>query len=622
MSNSRFRFGSFELDGPSSELRKGGLRIHIEDQPFRILEVLVSRPGEVVTREELREAIWGEDTHVDFDRSLTRGVNKVRVALGDSASNPRFLETLPRRGYRFVAPVTRIEQTGTTAEEPPEIRDLPVQSGYSKPLLKQRLSWWALIAAVLTAVIVTSVAMRGKPAKRISSLAVLPLENLSGDPNQGYVSDGITDQLTAVLSRLPSLHVTSFKSAMRYKNTRKTPAEIATELEVDAVVTGSVLQVSGQVRLKAHLIQFPGERSVWKGSYDRNAVELRSLQNELARSIAEQLGATIRPEDESHSTRTIDSQLHDHYVRGRLFASEPGRESLERGIDILEKVIKQDPGHAEAYSATAEAWSYLANVHLDPALAMPKAKAAARKAIDLDPRSDVARAALGRVHLFYDWNWNAAEEQFQKAIDLNPNSSDAHRGMALLRLAMGRNREAVDSVQRAIHLDPRSFRAQLQAVLVLTFAEKYDDAIRQANKTLEWEPTFFPVRSLLGMAYVETGQIDAGIRELEATVRSLRVPTTLGFLAFGYGRAGRKAEAQAILTELVALSKKRYVCPFEVAVAYSALGQFDDSFDWMHKGVAARADCMIYLRSEPWLRPLRSDPRYARLVREIGFVQN
>jgi TolB-like protein/Flp pilus assembly protein TadD len=453
-------------------------------------------------------------------------------------------------------------------------------------------------------------------------LAVLPLENISGNPDQSYVSEGITDQLIASLSRLSSHRVVSFKTVMRYKDSRKKLTEIANELDVDAIVTGSAGQIQGQLQVQVRLTRLPGENEVWSERYSRIQSEVQALQNELARNIAEQIGGRLRSEDEPRPTQAFDSELHDHYVRGRLFASEPGREALERGIDILTKVIKQDPGHAEAYSATAEAWSYLANVHLDPAVAMPKARAAAQRAIELNPRSDVARAALGRVHLFYDWDWKAAEEQFQKAIDLNPNSSDAHRGMALLSLAMGRNRQAVDSVRRAIHLDPRSFRAQLQAVLVLTFAEEYDEAIRMANKTLQWEPTFFPVRSILGMAHLEKKQIDAGVRELETTVRSLRVPTTLGFLAFGYARAGRKAEAEALLAELTALSKKRYVCPFEVAVAYSALGQLDDSFTWMKKGVAARADCMIYLRSEPWLRSIRSDPRYAALVRDIGFVMN
>jgi TolB-like protein/DNA-binding winged helix-turn-helix (wHTH) protein len=335
MSNSRFRFGSFELDGSSSELRKNGLRLHIEDQPFRVLEALVTRAGEVVTREELREAIWSTDTHVDFDRSLTRAVNKVRLALGDSASNPRFLETLPRRGYRFVAPVSRIQEPAEAIERTPESSDPPVTSDL--PITADRQSnvraghtrWWALSAAVLATAAVIWVTTRPTPKQRISSLAVLPLENISGNPDQSYVSEGITDQLIASLSRLSSHRVVSFKTVMRYKDSRKKLTEIANELDVDAIVTGSAGQIQGQLQVQVRLTRLPGENEVWSERYSRIQSEVQALQNELARNIAEQIGGRLRSEDEPRPTQAFDSELHDHYVRGRLFASEPGREALD-----------------------------------------------------------------------------------------------------------------------------------------------------------------------------------------------------------------------------------------------------------------------------------------------------
>ena len=616
-SGSRFRFGSFELDCNSGELRKNGIRIKLEDQPCRLLAALLERQGEVLTRDELKTALWSDHTYVDFDRSLTKAINKVRAAIGDSAANPRFIETLPRRGYRFVAPVSVVDGNGDA--------ETAATAAAPEPLKSRSWRWIASASLALAGVIVIGVWMLAfRTPHNVPGVAVLPLENVSGDPEQSYFGDGMTDQLITALSGLRSLRVVSQKSVMQYKGTSKKLPEIARDLNVDAIVEGSVAQSNGRVRINARLIRFPGEQAVWSKTYERDAADILSLQSELARNIADEIGALVTPEEQQRlagRARAVDPELHASYLKGRLFANEPRQEMVERGIQMLERVVEKEPAYAPAHAAIAEGWFALSNVHVPPVVGMPKAKAAARKAIELDPDSDAARSVLGQVHLFYDWDWQASEDQFRKALDSNPNSSAAYRGLACLRMAVGRNDEALDSIGRALRLDPTFLFARFCSAYLLANARRYDESIHQAQRTLEWEPGFALMRSMLGMVYIEKGRVKEAIGELEAAVQSQRIPTTLGFLAHGYAVARRKPDAERILGELISLSAKKYVCAFEVATAFASLGQLDTAFTWMDKGIADRADCMVWLRSEPWLQSIRGDARYAGLGRRVGFPQ-
>lgn len=613
-----FRFGSFELDISSGELRKGGIRIRLEDQPFRLLTALVARPGEVLTREEVRAALWAEDTYVEFDRSITRAVNKVRTALGDSAANPRFIETLPRRGYRFVAPVSVVK----AACEP----SLPMPD-HEVPVPSRRPRQWTIgigvfvLAAAIGAVWVFIVP-RIAPTERISSVAVLPFVNVSADPDQSYLADAMTDQLITALSRIRSCRIVSRTSVMRYKGTQRQLRDIAAELNVHDIVEGSVALSGGRVRLNARLIRIPGEHAVWTKTYEGDAAGILGLQVQLARAIAGEIGALITPEEERRLAGVAQSlapELHSLYLQGRVFVNEPGRDAIERGIRALSTVIEKDPGHAPAWAALADGWFSLSSVYLPPIEVMPKAKAAARKAIDLDPDSDSAHAVLGRIHVFYDWDWQAGEEQFRKALEINANSSAAYRGLAFLKGATGRPHESLQAIGRAIELDPMSLWAHFQSAMTLTCLRRHEEAESQARRVLNWEPRFGLMRSVLGLNLAERGLFPEAIHELEKAVESLRVPTTLAFLAQGYAQAGRVADAERVLEDLVALAKRQYVCPFEVASAFVTLGRKEDAFAWMSKAVADRADCMIWIRSEPWLDPIRNDARYAAIVRQVGF---
>jgi TolB-like protein/DNA-binding winged helix-turn-helix (wHTH) protein/Flp pilus assembly protein TadD len=629
MPTSRFRFGSFEIDVSSSELRKSGLRIRLEEQPFRILAMLVSRPGEVVTREQLREAVWNSDTHVDFDRSLTRAVNKLRLAINDSASNPRFVETLPRRGYRFTAPVTPISEEslrGAVAEGTTDVAGRGEAPSDHVPDMRAGrggfLRWAVtLILAAAVLAVGVSVGRRLTPA-RVSAVAVLPFQNLSAQPERNYLGDGMTDQLIITLSRMTSVRVVSRTSVMRYKGGRHSLADIASNLKVDSILEGSVTEDGKRVLVNARLIGFPGGRILWTRSYDRTSADLPALQAELAQTVAREIGALFAPRDELRvraAARKVDPEVHALYLQGRLFVSEPDRPTVERGIEALKEVLRREPGHADAWAALADGWFNMSSNYVTPLEAMPKAKSAARKAVELDPESDAAHAVLGRIHVFYDWDWRAGEEHLRKAIDLNPNSSSAWRGLSFLEVAEGRFDDAFKSLDRALLLDPMSLWARFQSVITLTCVRRHDEAIQQAQRGLEWEPEFGIMRSVLGLAHAEKGDFPAAIGQLERAVESQKVVTTLAFLAQGYARAGRRMDADRIMSQLLSRATTEYVCPFEMGAAFASMGRTEEAFAWLNKSVTERADCMIWLRAEPWLSPIRGDPRYAALVRQVGF---
>jgi TolB-like protein/DNA-binding winged helix-turn-helix (wHTH) protein/Flp pilus assembly protein TadD len=626
------RFGPFEVDLNERVLRKHGVRIKVQAQPFEVLVALLRNPGTSVTRDELRRRIWPEDTFVDFEHGLNAAVTRLRQALADSAERPRYIETLPKRGYRFIAPVSRIEVPGNGVLPVPESavagEPIPVtlnQHAVSETpspaaVVSHRGAVAAIVALALAVAVVVWIA-RAWP-NPVPRVAVLPFESLSGDATQGYLADGMTDQLIAELSHIRSLRVISRTSVTHYKGTRKRLTDIAVELNVGAIVEGSVTQSNGRIRVNVRLVRLPSEEAVWTRTYERDGSDILVLQGEMARNIGEQIGALITPEERRRMVsraRPVDPDLHALYLNGRFLALEPDRNIVDRGIGMLEKVVEKDPTHAPAYAALAEAWFQLANNHLAPSEAMPKAKTAARRAIGLDPELDDARATLGRIHLFYDWDWQAAEEQLEKALDLNPNSSAAYRGLGCLRMALGRADESLKAAEQGLRLSPMYLWTRFDLAMLLTLAGKNDEAIRQARRTLEWEPTFGLQRAILGVAHAEKGELDLAVRELEAAVKAQRIPATVSFLAHVYALVGRKPDAERLVAELESVAEHQYVCPYEVATALVTLGRSDDAFTWMKKGIAARADCMVWLHSEPWLKSMRRDTRYPALLREVGL---
>jgi TolB-like protein/DNA-binding winged helix-turn-helix (wHTH) protein/Flp pilus assembly protein TadD len=629
----RVRFGVFEVDLRSSELRKEGVKIKLHHQPFQVLVMLLEHPGEVVTREELQRKLWTSDTFVDFEVGLNTAIKKLRQALHDSAESSRYVETLPRRGYRFIAPVEEIPNSQAELAagryKPPTEQE---RSAPSPTVVAKSAVWWrrrwrlggAAAVVILAAMLVWFNpwgwrqwlwARGARP--QIRSIAVLPLENLSGDPGQEYFTDGMTDALITDLAQIRSLKVISRTSVMRYKGTRKPLSEIAKELNVDGIVEGTMIRSSERLRVDAQLIEANSDRHFWARSYERKPGDAVALQNDLARAIANEIQAELTPQEQTHLLRTesVDPQTYELYLRGRYFWNKRTDVSLQKSIDYFQQAIQRDPKYAPAYAAMAEA--YAIRFDLPPAESSSKSEAAARAALELDDTSAEAHSALAANLYAYDWDWAGAEKEFKRALALNPNYAIAHQWYAQYLLTMGRQDSAIEELKRAQELDPVS--------LVIAggsgrYGKQYDLIIENNRKKLELDPNFPGAYTGLGRAYALKGMYREAIAAYQkARDLSGEAPNVLSGLGYTYGICDKRAEAVRILGELKGLSKHKYVSPYYIAKVYVGLGEKDLAFDWLQKAVADHSIPLPGLKTAEELASLRFDPRYAELLRRIGL---
>ena len=432
----RLRFAVFEVDLRAGELTKRGLRIRLQEQPFQVLAMLLEKPGELVTREELRTKLWSH-TVVDFDHGINKAINKIREALGDSAENPRFVETVARRGYRFLADVTPIDpaaarQPGPAAEGPVPPTDsdrVEIRDARIPPKRPHRLHAWISFAFGLALVLAASLfwilhSQSDSPCK-VCSLAVLPLESLSGDASQDYFADGMTDALITDLAQISALRVISRTSAMTYKHVRRLLPQIARELNVEAVVEGTVSRSGEHVRITVQLIHVPDERHLWAQSYDGNLRDTIAMQNTVARAIAEQIQVTLNSREEAalKKSKTLKPEAYEAYLKGRYFWNKRTGEGLNKAIDYFQHAIDTDPEYATAYSGLADSYALLGDWEygiLPPQDAFPRAKAAATKALALDDNLSEAHTSLAFIQDLYDWGWVSAETEYKRALALNP----------------------------------------------------------------------------------------------------------------------------------------------------------------------------------------------------------
>ena len=632
------RFCVFEMDRRAGELRKQGLKIRLQEKPFQVLELLLEHPGEAVTRDELRKRLWPADTFVDFDHGLNSAINRLREALGDSAENPRFVETLARRGYRFIAPVEPV-----VAGAPPIVgtdqRVRPIQGAHLGAPLRKRtrlavgigVGSVAVVGAVLVALnivglrdrLLTSVGARRAVPLQIESIAVLPLENLSRDPDQEYFADGMTEALITALGKISTLRVISRTSVMQYKGTRKPLPEIARELNVDAVVEGTVLHSGNRVRISTNLLHAPTDRHLWAESYERDARDVLALQGEVAKAIADQVQIKLTPQVTARlaSARPVNPEAHEAYLKGRYFWNKRTEEPLKKSIGYFEQAIKKEPEYALAYVGLADSYSILAQWDLlPPHEAYPKAKAAAVKALEIDERLGEAHTSMAAVKAYYDWDFAGGEKEYKRAIELNPNYATAHQWYSELLSDMGRHEEAIAEVRKAQGLDPLSLIINSTAGEAFRFARRYDQALEHYRKALEIDPNFAGVHEYLGRAYVEMGEYEKAISELQKALSlSGGSPGITAELAHAYAVAGKKREALKILDELDATSKRRYVSPFLRAHIYTGLGDSDRAFYWLERAYEDRSNLMTRLKVDPRFDPLRSDPPFQNLLRRIGL---
>jgi TolB-like protein/DNA-binding winged helix-turn-helix (wHTH) protein/Flp pilus assembly protein TadD len=641
------RFAAFEVDLRVGELRKRGLKIKLQDQPFQILAMLLDHPGDVVTREELHRRLWPDDTFVDFDHGLNNAINRLREALCDSADAPRFIETLPRRGYRLIAFVERLPKGSAPveqrADESPALR--PVEAGGNADHLvltppsparrsRGRLVFSALAVSVLLVVFAGlnvgkwwPRVSKGSARARIESIAVLPLENLSNDPSQEYFTDGMTDALITDLAQIRALRVISRTSAMHYKGAHKTLPEIAKELNVDAVLEGVVVRAGDRVRIDAQLIKADNDRHLWAKSYDRNLSDILGLQSEVASEIASEIQIKLTPQEQSRlaRTRTVNPEAYENYVQGRYYWDKRSTDGFNKSIEYYEKAIQIDPDYAAAYAGLADSYNLL-GFSLAAALpeqeAISKAKAAATKALELDPDLAEAHAALGYADKS-DWDARDAEKEFQKAIDLDPGYATAYHWFSLFLSMQGRNEEALEMIRHAQRLDPVSPNIDKALALCLSDLGRDNEAIEQLQRAIELDPSHFNTHLALGGVYLKMKKYPEAIAEDEKALGiSGGAPAAEAGLARAYAFAGRTADAEKILEHLKLEGRTSpRPEPYLIAFVYASLGHKDAAFQWLERAVENRSDEVEEFRTEPAFESLRSDPRFVDLVRRVKSAQ-
>jgi TolB-like protein/DNA-binding winged helix-turn-helix (wHTH) protein len=619
------RFGDFEVDLRAGELHKHGVRIRLQDQPLKILTTLVERAGDVVSREEFRQALWPADTFVDFDHGLSAAVNKLREALCDSADHPRYVETIPRRGYRFIAEVDGFAAPPTVAE--PQAQPAP------PPRTKARLRPALLAGSGLLGVAVVLVGLNVggwrerlllRPANaHVQSIAVLPLENLSGDPSQEYFADGMTEELTTDLGKIGALRVISRTSTMRYKGNKKPLPEIARELNVDAIVEGTVARSGSRVHITANLIQASPERHLWAESYEGEVADALAVQGEIAQAVGRKIGLNITEKERELLTvrQPVNSEAQDLYMEGRfVWHLAENAEASQKAVNYFQKAIDKDPSFAKAYAALASVYSvWIPGMAQGPRDRMPKAREFAMKALALDNTIAESHGTLGMIDLFYDWNWSAAEEEYKQTIALNPNYFWVHSWHARGLVARGQTEQAVAEAQRVIGLSPSPLNWDYP-IWVFALARREDLARERSEQLLRVAPQWTWAHFSAAHVYELQGDSEKAAQEsLKAEELFGAEPRKIAQLKEAFAKSGAQGYWRRTLENYKETAKSNYVEPVLVAEACARIGDKECTFEWLEKGFEERDDLMINLKVEPVLDSLHSDPRFQDLVRRVGI---
>src|SRR6202046_1837020 len=639
--NSVVRFGTYEVSLQSGEVRISGLKIRVQPQPIKLLKALLERPGEVVTREELRGRVWPDESFGDFDQALNIAVGKLRSALGDSAENPRFIETLPKRGYRFIADVSVVDVDARPKRPESSAGDLPgLQEKKTEPAHKlqnaesavvpQRRLWPARRVIVGLAFVVGLPILAlwffhsdSRAPAGIRSLAVLPLNNLSGDASQNYFADGMTDELITDLAQISALRVISRTSVMAYKGARKPLPQIARELNADAMVEGTVLRSGDQVRITAQLIEASTDKHLWSQSYEGELRDTLALQNRVASAIADQIRINLTPHEQAalKNVEVVNPIAYESYLKGRYFWNKRTADELRVALAYFNQAIEEDPKDAQAYSGLADTYALLGDWQyavMTPKEAFPKAKVAAIKALELDSSLGEAHNSLAFVLDGFDWDFDSAGKEFQRAIELNPGYATAHHWYAWHLSLLGRFDQAIEEMKKAKSLDPLSLIINADLAELLGLAHSYDESIIQSRKTIEMDPNFALAHNQLAQAYLQEQMNAEAIAELQKAVElSASCPTCIANLARAYAASGRTSEAEKLLSDLKKHSNGGYSDAAEVSMVYAALGDKDQAMHWLEIGYEQRFNPGVLLR--PGFDPLRSDPRFQDLVHRIGF---
>jgi TolB-like protein/DNA-binding winged helix-turn-helix (wHTH) protein/lipoprotein NlpI len=594
------RFGSFEVNPRTGDLRKQGLLIKLHEKPLQVLLALLEHPGEVVTRKELQERLWPGDTFVEFENGLNNAISRLREALGDTAESPRFIETVPRRGYRFLAEVSP---------------SLPAPRAVS---FRPWLIVFGIVLGVGLAIgaVYRFVAIR-KPA--IRSLAVLPFRNLGTGTADDYLAGGMTDAVTTELAKLGVSKVVSETSVAQFKDTKKSVSDIAHTLEVDAIVEGAVLREASQIRITVQLISAATDRHLWAESYQRQMSDILALQNEVALGVAHAIKLELSPAATSRpaSPRRVDTDAYEAYLKGSYFAQKRD-ESFLRAKDYFQQAIQLDPGYAPAYAGLSD--FYMFSDALPPAEALPKAREYAQEALRLDPDLPAGHASLAYVYFYDDWNWAAADQEFKRAIALAPGLARSHRWYAVYLTAMGRAAEAMTEAQRVEDLDPLSIYAHDAAAIAATCMGQYDRSLSEGRIILELDPNDPRAYSDMAVAHFQKAMYQEALQDAERGLAlTHRDPFFLSFAAFAHGRLEQMEQAGKLVDEMRVASQKSFVSQFFFATAFVGMGKEKEAVDALEEGYKAHDGYMVGLNATPWFGPLRSDPRFQDLLRRMNF---
>jgi TolB-like protein/DNA-binding winged helix-turn-helix (wHTH) protein/Flp pilus assembly protein TadD len=627
------RFEGYQVDLRTGELRKNGTKVRLSSQPFQILALLLEKPGELITREELRTTLWPDEVFVDFDHSLNAAVNKLREALCDSTNEVRFIETLPKRGYRFIGPVEMRDKPAT--EQAASVSSGPAPpSRLNRPqiTLRYALALFVIVLVGLLAGLYVYARRGHAPSSSvvapIHSIAVLPLKNLSGDPAQEYFADGMTEEIIGRLSMIRGLRVISRTSAMHFKDTRAPLPEIAKALGVDAMVEGSVIAEGGRVRVHAQLIRAATDEHFWSETYDRELGDALGLESDVAQAIAARVEVTVTGAERARlvAARQVSPDVYENFLKGQFVEKSNSPAAMRKSIVYFEEAIKRDPAFAPAYLGLAQAYVELGKPGVagaPPNEVQPKVTSAVRKALELDPALPGAHGLMGSLYQM-QWQWNDAEREYKLALELDPNDAGAHLSFSTWLLSQGRTEEALAWSRRARELDPIGVTGNTMG-WILFQSRHYDEAIRELRSDLAvhrddtstyWSCWF------LGFALIANDQPDEAIPVLEKGLTlSERNPTVIGVLVRAYAHAGRRTEALRLLDELKRRQQTGYVPTAAFVNAYLGLGDNEQALAWLERAYKEHSMILQYIKVHPFFDPLRGDPRFAGLVRRVGVPE-
>ena len=620
-----YRFGEFELDVPAYELRRSGLAVRLEQQPMDLLILLVQRRGELVSRAEIIERLWGKDVFVDVETGVHTAARKVRQALRDSATAPASLETVAGKGYRFVAPVTVVPGGPDVPSTRAEVDPRPVEPG------RRNHRWRTLsilfLALAGAATIVLWLSRGATPAPAGVSLAVLPFENLTGDEGQEYLADGLTEEAIASLGQIDSdrVRVLSRTSTRAYKGERKSAAEIGRELHVDYLVEGSVRAEDTRLRIVAKLIRADDQSQIWSASYDRAPIGILTLQRELSAAIAEQVRHRLSPDYVAALRRrhTSNAEAYDLYLRGLTHANGRTPATTRLAIEHFERATALDPGYALAWAALSSVHSARPiNSDADPGDAAPHARAAAENAIRAAPELAEAQFASGYVKWMLDWDWPAAEVALRRASELDRSYAMPALALGHYLSQAGRHNEAAPLIRRARELDPLSPLVHAISSQVAYQAQDYSAAVEHGQQAVVVGPESWIAHVMLGQAYEAADQPEPALRSL-ATAARLSGGNSKALAMRGHllAKTGRRGEALEVLRALQAAARERYVPPYASALVHAGLGAREAMFEALERGLTMRDVHMIFLTVDPRWDPYRADPRFASLLARCNFTR-